>query len=200
MHALQLVGLVFLCRGSTDSLASNVGSSHVSSNAMHLHSGKSSFACLVSTAHDHLMGAGLTPWWKVVIGKLRAQFPAGMEGKSSFSELAFCADSYFGICLTAVACKRSSRSAKSAGGRLRLKTTYTLPMWLWIKWHCKLVHGWMVYIEIVPRQQQFDVAPAMQQPKQHHQYTTSMDIKNMCYKRIQSLIQNHLQHMCSESV
>ena len=102
MHALQLVGLVFLCRGSTDSLASNVGSSHVSSNAMHLHSGKSSFACLVSTAHDHLMGAGLTPWWKVVIGKLRAQFPAGMEGKSSFSELAFCADSYFGICSTIV--------------------------------------------------------------------------------------------------
>ena len=55
----------------------------------------------------------------------------------------------------------------------------------------------MVYIEIAPRQQQFHVAPDMQQPKQHHQYTTSMDITNMCYKRIQSLIQNQLQHMYS---
>ena len=38
-------------------------------------------------------------------------------------------------------------------------------MWLWKKWHCKLVHGWMVYTELALRWQQFHVAPAMQQPK-----------------------------------
>ena len=36
---------------------------------------------------------------------------------------------------------------------------------LWMKWHCQLVHGWMVYTELAPRRQQFHVAPAMQQPK-----------------------------------
>ena len=30
--------------------------------------------------------------------------------------------------------------------------------------------------------------------KERYQYTTSMDIKNMCYKRIQSLIQNQMRH------
>ena len=38
-------------------------------------------------------------------------------------------------------------------------------MWLWKKWHCKLVHGWMVYTEPAPRTCAFHVAPAMQQPK-----------------------------------
>ena len=38
-------------------------------------------------------------------------------------------------------------------------------MWLWMKWHCKLVHGWIVYTELALRWQQFHVAPAMQQPK-----------------------------------
>ena len=38
---------------------------------------------------------------------------------------------------------------------------HTLPMWVQIKWHCKLVHGCMVYTEHVPRQQQFHVAPVM---------------------------------------
>ena len=44
------------------------------------------------------------------------------------------------------------------------KYTHTLPMWLWMKWHCQLVHGYMVYTELVPRQQQFHMAPAVQQP------------------------------------
>ena len=32
-----------------------------------------------------------------------------------------------------------------------------------------------------------------------YKYTTSMDINNTCYKRLQSLIQNHMRHVRSES-
>ena len=28
-------------------------------------------------------------------------------------------------------------------------------MWLWMKWHCKVVHGWMVYAELAPRRSSF---------------------------------------------
>ena len=34
---------------------------------------------------------------------------------------------------------------------------------------------------------------------QRYQYTTSVDINNTRYKRIQSLIQNHMRHVRSES-
>ena len=56
----------------------------------------------------------------------------------------------------------------------------------------------MVYTELAPRQQQFHVAQAMQhQPITEH--ITSVDIKNTRINRIQSLIQNHMQHVRSES-
>ena len=35
--------------------------------------------------------------------------------------------------------------------------------------------------------------------KERYQYTTSMDIHNTRYERIQSLIQNHMRHVRSES-
>ena len=35
--------------------------------------------------------------------------------------------------------------------------------------------------------------------KERYQYTTSVDINNTRYKRMQSLIQNHMQHVRSES-
>ena len=35
--------------------------------------------------------------------------------------------------------------------------------------------------------------------KERYQYTTSVDINNTRYKRIQSLIQNHMRHVHSES-
>ena len=40
---------------------------------------------------------------------------------------------------------------------------------------------------------------AMQQPQSAYQYTTSVDINNTRYKRIQSLIQNHMRHVRIES-
>ena len=76
-------------------------------------------------------------------------------------------------------------------------------MWLWMnwQWHCRLVHGYMVYTQLAQRQQQFHVAPT----KECSQYTTSVDIlktttkqqqqttnqqattrQSMCYKGLQS--------------
>ena len=51
----------------------------------------------------------------------------------------------------------------------------------------------MYYTELSADTAAFHVAPAMQQPKSaSSQYTTSVDINNTHYKRIQSLIQNHV--------
>ena len=59
---------------------------------------------------------------------------------------------------------KDSRSfCQKWGWRVTAKHTRTLCLWLWMKWHCKLVHGHMVYTECVPRRQQFYVAPAVQQ-------------------------------------
>ena len=61
--------------------------------------------------------------------------------------------------------KDPGHSAKSAGGRLQLNTHAPyIPMRLWMKWHCKLVHGWMVYTEPALRRQQFHMAPVTQKP------------------------------------
>ena len=54
----------------------------------------------------------------------------------------------------------------------------------------------MVYTELAPRRQQFHVATAMYQP---NSATTSVDIKNTCYKKIQPLLQNHMQHERTQS-
>ena len=45
----------------------------------------------------------------------------------------------------------------------------------------------MVYTELTPRRQQFHVAPAMPALK----YTTSVDIKNMRYKKLVTHVEPH---------
>ena len=59
--------------------------------------------------------------------------------------------------------KRSRSFRQKCRWQVTAKHAYTLPMRLWMKQHCKLVHGWMVYTELAPRRQQFHVTPAMQQ-------------------------------------
>ena len=66
--------------------------------------------------------------------------------------------------VTAVASKRSRSFCQKCRWQVTAKYTCTLPMWLWLKWHCKLVHGCMVYTELAPRRQQIHVVPAMQRP------------------------------------
>ena len=67
-------------------------------------------------------------------------------------------------CVTVVAHKRWGSFCQKCRWPVTTKHTCTLHMWLWTKWHCKLLHGCMVYTELVLRRQQFHMAPAMQQP------------------------------------
>ena len=57
--------------------------------------------------------------------------------------------------VTTVAHKRSWSFCQKCRWQVTAKHTYTLPMWLWMKWHCNLVHGWMVYTELAPKRQHF---------------------------------------------
>ena len=57
--------------------------------------------------------------------------------------------------VTAVARKRSRSFCQKCRWQVTAKHTYTLPMWLWMKWHCKLLYGWMVYTELAPKRQHF---------------------------------------------
>ena len=139
-----------------------------------------------------------------MIEKSRVRTPAGAAGEFSSPGSAFCDDSYFGI--------RSAQSYRSSTLKIPIilskkqvavsaKHTYTLHMWLWLKWHCKLVHGWMVYTELAPRRQQFQVAPAVQEPKSAISTPLPWIFKTKTRReRIQSLIQNHMRHERSESV
>ena len=57
-----------------------------------------------------------------------------------------------------IARKRARSFCQKCRCQVTAKHAYTLPMWFWMKWHCKLVHGWMMYTELAAEQQQ-------QQPK-----------------------------------
>ena len=104
-----------------------------------------------------------------MIEKSRVRVPAGTAGELSSPRLNFlCWLLYrypFHPCVTAVARKRSRSFRQKCWWQVTAKHTYTLPMWLWMRWHCKLVYGSMVYTELAPRRQQFHVAPAMQQSR-----------------------------------
>ena len=66
--------------------------------------------------------------------------------------------------VTAVARKTSRSVCQKYRWQVTAKHICTLPMWLWMKWHRKLAHGWMVYTELALKRQQFHVAPATSQP------------------------------------
>ena len=91
----------------------------------------------------------------LVIKRSRVRVPAGAAGEFSSPGSTFCADSYFGIRVTAVARKRSRSFCQKCRWQVTAKHIYTLPMWLWMKWHCNLVRGWMVYTELAPKRQHF---------------------------------------------
>ena len=100
--------------------------------------------------------------------------------------------------VTAVACKRSRSFLQKCRWQVTPKHIYTLPIWFWMKWHCKLVHGWMVYTELALKWQYF----TWHQPCNIHRALPVhhfVDINNTRYKRIQSLIQNRMP-MCTVSL
>ena len=57
--------------------------------------------------------------------------------------------------------KRPQSFCPKCRWQVTAKRTWTLCMWLCMKWHCKLMHGCTVSTERVPRRQQFHTAPAM---------------------------------------
>ena len=65
--------------------------------------------------------------------------------------------------VTAVARKRSRSFCQKCRWQVTAKHAYTLPMWLWMKWH--LVHGWMVCTELAPKWQHFTWHQPIKQPQ-----------------------------------
>ena len=99
---------------------------------------------------------------------------------------------------TAVARKRFRSFHQKCRCQVTAKLTYTLLMWLWMKWHGKLVYGRMVYTELAPKRQNFHVAQAMQQPTSAISISISTPslpwiLIIRATKRIQSLIHIHNQ-------
>ena len=115
--------------------------------------------------------AGLAQWLErqTCDQKVLGSSPSRSHGKNLFSRVNFLCWLLFWYPLhphvTAIAYIRSRPFCQKCRWQVTAKHTYTLPMWLWKKWHRKLVHGWMVYTELALRWQQFHVAPTMQQPK-----------------------------------
>ena len=105
----------------------------------------------------------------------------------------------FHLCVSAVACKRSWSFCQKCRWQITAKHTCTLPLWLWMHWHCKLVNGWVVYTEHAPTWQQFHVAPAMQQPnitvlKEHAMKGCSHSFRITCDKSAVSVLENGEKH------
>ena len=121
-------------------------------------------------------------------GKVPSSSPGRSKGRIVFSGVSFLCWLLFPYpfhpCVTAVACEGSRLICQKCRWQVTAKQTYTLPMWFWMKWHCEVVCGWMVV----------SCGTSHATTKECYQYTTSVDMKNMCYKRIQSLIQNHMWH------
>ena len=106
-------------------------------------------------------GSGIAHWlerrtrdWKVASSN-----PCGSGGRGFFSGVNFLCWLVFRYPfhprVTAVAHKRSRSFCQKCRWQVTAKHANTLPMWLWMKWHCILVHGWMVYTEPVPKRQHF---------------------------------------------
>ena len=80
-----------------------------------------------------------------------------------------------------VACEKSWSFFQRCRWQVTAKHTCTLHMWLCIKWHCKLVYGFVVYAECVLMWQSFYImAPAID------------GYSKVQYKRLDSFIQNHV--------
>ena len=125
------------------------------------------------------LGAGIAQWlerqtrdWKVT-----GLNPCWSDRRIFFSGVDFLCWLLFWYpfhpCVTTVARKRSRSFCQKCRWQVTAKHAHTLRMWLCMKWH-----GCMVYTELVPRWQQFHVAPAMPALK----YTTSVNIQKRAIK------------------
>ena len=142
----------------------------------------------IQTEHTKgTLGARMAQWLerRARDRKVPSSNPGRSDGRIFFSRVSFLCWLLFQYPfhprVTTVAGKRSRSFCHKCSGTLH---TYTLPMWLWMKWHCNLVHGWNGRISR---------GTSHATSTERYQYTTSVDINNTRYKRIQSLIQNHVR-------
>ena len=109
----------------------------------------------------HIWGAGIAQWLerRTRDRKVPGSSPSRSGGRFFFSRVSFLCWFLFRYVfhprVTAVARKRSRSFCQKCRWQVTAKHTYTLRMWLWMKWHCNLVHGCMVYTELAPKQQHF---------------------------------------------
>ena len=105
--------------------------------------------------------AGVAQWLerRTLDRKVPGSSPGRSGGRIFFSRVNFLCWPLlrypFNPRVTAVARKRLRSFCQKCRCQVTAKHTYTLPLWLWMKWHCKLVHGWMVYTELAPIRQHF---------------------------------------------
>ena len=88
----------------------------------------------------------------LVIKRSQVQVPVGAAGEFTSLGSTFCVDSYFGICspppppcphhVTAAAHKRALSYCQKYKWQVTAEYTRILHIWLQIKWHSTLVHGW----------------------------------------------------------
>ena len=108
-----------------------------------------------------IRGAGIAQWLerRTRDRKVPGSSPGRSGGRIFFSRVNFLCRLLFLYPfhprVTAVARKRSRSVCQKCRWQVTARHTYTLPMWLWMKWHCNLVHGWMVGTELAPKRQHF---------------------------------------------
>ena len=115
---------------------------------------------LFGATEPSFWGAGIAQWLEHRTHDLMVPGSSpGRSGARMFSRVNFLCWLLFRYafhpCVTAVACKRSQSFCQKCRWQVTAKHTYTLPIWLWMKWHRNLVHGWMVYTELAPKRQHF---------------------------------------------
>ena len=67
----------------------------------------------------------------------------------------------FHLRVTAVARKRPRSFCQKCRWQVTAQHTCILRVWIGIKWHCKVVHGCILYTKLAPRRQQFHVTTAV---------------------------------------
>ena len=114
---------------------------------------------------NNMKGSGIAQWLERPVNertrdwKVAGSNPCRSGVRVFFSRVSFLWWLLFGYPfhprVTAVARKRSRSFCQRCRWQVTGKHAYTVPMWLWMKWHCNLVHGWMVYTELAPKRQHF---------------------------------------------
>ena len=98
--------------------------------------------------------------------------------------------------VTTVACKRSRSFCQKCRWQVTAKHAYTLPMWLWMKWHCNLcMVEWCT--QNFRRNGSISRGTSHATTTERYQHTTSLDTNNTRCKMLQSLI--HMP-MCAVSL